>query len=139
MKVSTGLFRKVFKQVVLNTTLPNKEWENGTAYSTRDKVFIPSTTELGEIDHEWTFEIGINYSYFRHANDSKRIALLGGMKPWYWTRSPNPSWLGSALRGIHHDGGNFYSRDCAEHTDVNVIGVRPALNLKSDIMVSEIP
>ncbi len=132
-------FSEDFKRAILTTTLSNREWLNGNYYTTSDKVFVPSTTELGEINHDWTYEIGITFPYFINANDSDRIALLGGMQNWYWTLSPNPSWLGSALRGIHHDGGTFYSRDCAAHAYVNNIGVRPAINLSSETEVSKIP
>jgi len=44
-------FSNSFKRAVLTTDLPNREWKDGQPYTTRDKVFIPSTTELGDTTH----------------------------------------------------------------------------------------
>jgi len=125
-------FSESFKAAVLATTVPNKEWKNGTAYSTEDYVFLPSTTELGDSVHFQTYRIGSVYPYFSGADDAKRLAYLGGEEWWYVTRSPASN-LGFFVRFVHLAGqfrGNYA-------TDVHY-GVRPAMNLKSEILVSEI-
>jgi serine/threonine protein kinase len=124
-------FSESFKQAVLTTTVPNKEWEYGSAYSTQDKVFIPSSTELGDNEHKRTYRIGTFYPYFQGGGDAKRVALLGGKPFWYWIRSPDSNRGYRVGRII--SAGAFTG--LAAHQDD---GVRPALNLKSGILVSEI-
>jgi serine/threonine protein kinase len=121
-----------FKRVVLTTTVPNKEWKSGKAYSTSDYIFIPSTTEMGDTDHRSTYPIGTAYPYFRGMENSKRVALLNSETRWYWTRSP-VSLSGNRVRVINVTGefnGNGAYYDYG--------GVRPAMNLKSETLVSEI-
>jgi len=126
-------FSESFKLAVLTTTVPNKEWQNGSAYSTSDHVFIPSTTELGDSDHDWTYRIGSVYAYFSGAGDEERVARLGGDAWWYWTRSPGTPY-GYRVRYVS-SAGAFNSLRVANNGSN---GVRPALNLKSEILVSEI-
>jgi hypothetical protein len=125
-------FSDNFKSAVLNTTLPNKEWENGSVYSTQDKVFIPSTTELNDEDHSWTYPIGSVYTYFQGAKDAKRVASFGSEDRYYWTRSPGTD-RGNHVRNVHVSG-VFDGRNARDSGP----GVRPALNLKADTMTSEI-
>ncbi len=148
-------FSESFTRAVLTTTVPNKEWENGSTYSTSDNVFIPSSTELGDEEHDWTYRIGDVYAYFTGAGDRERVALMFGdgwyeiiEKIWgkdqldgwgiygnnwnYWTRSPGSN-CGYSVRRVR-SAGEFYFFD-ANYVD---IAVRPALNLKSGILVSEI-
>jgi hypothetical protein len=127
------VFSKSFKEAVLDTPLPNKEWKNGSAYSTQDKVFIPSTTELGDSIHNSTYLIGSVYPYFQGAGNAKRVARLGGEKTWYWTRSPDSN-NGRYVRYVL-DTGEFHHYYCASY---DILAVRPALNLESEILVSEI-
>ncbi len=125
-------FSAEFKRVVLNTTVPNKEWQNGNAYSTSDNVFIPTTTEMGDTEHNYTHPIGKSYAYFQGANNAKKVAMLGGEIWWYWTRSPDLPY-GYGVRLVNSDSDFSYGRALsAGH------GVRPALNLKSEVLVSEI-
>ncbi len=126
-------FSENFKSSVLKTDLPNKEWKNGSAYNTNNHVFIPSTTELGDTENKWTYPIGKTYAYFQGAGDVKRVAELAGEIRWYWTRSPD-SLSGSRVRNVR-SASSFYFYYSANNADV---GVRPALNLKSETMVSEI-
>jgi hypothetical protein len=165
-------FSEEFKRAVLATTLPNKEWERSNSYNTHDYVFIPSSTELGDEEHGWTYRIGDTelgdeehgwtyrigdvYAYFFGVGDRERVALMVGdgwheivekiwgkekLNEWgvhgnnwyHWTRSPG-SLYGAYVR---------YVRDTGEFTNgfgANIEGtaVRPALNLKSGILVSEI-
>jgi hypothetical protein len=125
-------FSEDFKRAVLATTLPNKEWKNGNAYSTQDYVFIPSTTELGDSVHDYTYRIGNNYPYFEGAGNAKRVARLDGDTWWYWTRSAVSNY-GFIVRLVS-SAGEFYNYDFL----FDSFAVRPALNLKSGILVSEI-
>ncbi len=128
-------FSDSFKVAVLTTTLPNKEWQKGTAYSTQDKVFIPSTTELGDTNNADTYQIGITYPYFQGAADGNREALIGGDTKWYWTRSPD-SYDGHIVRYVLIAGDEFYY--CYTLTGSSAdFWVRPALNVKSEILVSD--
>ncbi len=150
-----GAFSADFKRAVLTTPVPNREWLEGSAYTTSDKVFIPSTTELGDEEHDWTLIIGEVYAYFDGAGDDDRVALIVGdgwseivdtewgedfTAEWeiygnnwfYWTRSPDLEY-GYLLRCVYTNGD--FSDDLAHYSDY---GVRPAVNLKSDILVSEI-
>ncbi len=147
-------FSESFKGAVLNTTVPNKVWENGTDYSTQDHVFIPSTTELGDITHEVTYPIGSTYPYFEGEVDEKRITMMVGDNwresnneyapgllyhynikgnNWdYWTRSPGSN-LGGLVRHVKFSG-EFINCKAFDSGD----GVRPVLNLKSGVLVSKI-
>ncbi len=125
-------FSESFKNAVLTTSVPNKEWEKGKVYSTSDQVFIPSTTELGDSVHNYTYQIGSVYPYFQGTGDAKRVALFGIETRWYWTRSPDWS-RGDSVRSIS-SAGEFYGYSAY----FDSLGVRPALNLKSETLVSEI-
>jgi hypothetical protein len=125
-------FSGTFQQALLITTLPNKDWQNGSAYSTSDKVFIPSATELGDTYFlESTYQIGSVYYHFQGASDADRIALLDESASDYWTRSPNTS-DACLVFGVKSSG------EFAKAFFVGFdSGVRPAVNLKSEILVSE--
>ncbi len=129
-------FSESFTSAVLTTTVPNKEWQNGSAYNTQDKVFIPSTTELGDTEHNWTYQIGSAYPYFQGAGDAKRVARFGGdSRWWYWTRAPD-SRLGRVVLSVSYSGS--FAHWVSHLAFLDFLGVRPALNLKSEILVSEI-
>ncbi len=117
---------------MLITPLPNRNWESGNAYSTSDHVFIPSSTELGDSEHKFTYQIGNSYPYFSGASNAKRVAWLGVEKYWYWTRSPD--FEGGHFVRIALDIGDYKGINAYHHA----LGVRPALNLKADTPVSEI-
>ncbi len=147
-------FSESFKSVVLTTNVSNKEWESGSVYSTQDKVFIPSTTELGDAE-EYSYTIGDVYTFFSDEGEEERIAMIVGdgwneivEKSWekyfieewgiygnncfYWTRSPSSgfgSFVGSVTTLGTFDGFG---------TSFSLSGVRPVLNLKADTLVSEI-
>jgi serine/threonine protein kinase len=147
-------FSESFRGAILTTKLPNRDWKNGSSYSTSDMVFIPSSTELGDSEHNDTYQIGEAYSYFAGAADEARISMIVGdswrelvekafpgyLQEWevignqwfYWTRSPS-LFSGDRVRLVS-DCGKFYSYSASTGGD----GVRPALNLKAEIMVSEI-
>ena len=129
-------FSESFKQTVLLTTVPNKECKCGSAYSTQDRVFLPSSTELGDIVNRDTFCIGTVYPYFDGVGNVKRLASIGGKTCWYWTRSPASLNLGLVRRVSYI--GDFLNDFTYNSTSSDPGGVRPALNLKSEILVSEI-
>jgi hypothetical protein len=125
-------FSDSFKGAVLTTTVPNKEWQKGTAYSIQDRVFIPSITELGDIEHSYTYQISTAYPYFQGSGAAKRVARIGGETWYYWKRSPDSTY-GSVVRIVNYNGKFFYIR----YASLDYLAVRPALNLKSEILVSD--
>jgi hypothetical protein len=102
-------FSDEFKMLVNETILPNKDRNDGANYTTVDKVFIPSSTELGDIEHRCSFEVGSTYAYFIPEDDAGRIAALGGADQRYWTRTPS-SVFGGVLSYVNVDG-SFTSLD----------------------------
>jgi len=83
-------FSNDFKSHILTTPVPNKDGADN-AYITIDDVFIPSTTELGDTQHNHSHPIGKCFPYFYQASNSVRVAALPGRSnnwPW-WTRSPD--------------------------------------------------
>lgn len=122
-------FSDSFKNNIVTTSLPNREWRQGTAYITEDRVFIPSTTELGDTLHTWTYEIGTAFPYFEGVEFSKKFALLAGDTRWYWTRSPNRFDPYHVRRLSSRDFKINYAND-------GNVAVRPAVNLKSDTTVT---
>lgn len=126
-------FSDNFKNRIVNILLPNKDIY-GNTYNTSDKVFIPSTTELGDISHGYTYKIGNVYSYFVGADNKDRVMHLVEDKKYYWTRSPVENW-GRDLR--HVDIRGYFSS--VYYANNHTIAVRPALNLLSETTVSIIP
>jgi serine/threonine protein kinase len=122
-----------FKRTMLKTTLPNKEWDSGIVYRTSDHVFIPSSTELGDIEHRKTYPIGLSYLYFQEEGKTKRVDLLESEKHWYWVRSPESN-NSLYVRYINATGDFGYSL----YAYYSNLGVRPAVNLKADTLISEI-
>ena len=137
--------------------MPNREWQNGSAYNTSDNVFIPSSTELGDVDHHDTYRIGDVYAYFSGAGARERVGLMVGdgwyeivEKRWgeatldewgvygnnwdYWLRSPDSDY-GYGVRIVDSTGEFIYYYGRASY---DIFAVRPALNLKSGILVSKI-
>ena len=142
-------FSAELKAKVLLTTLTvakNTVTDGGGSETIQDKVFLLSETEVG-FGNENGIAEGTPFSFF--SNDAARQAYptaeavsnseykggsLNDNQPWYWwLRTPN-------------SGSSYYSRfvflsgtlsnDCAYGGD---FGVRPALNLPSDILVSDSP
>ena len=125
-------FSDNFKSAVLSTALPNKYWDTGNTYTTSDKVFLPSTTELGDAAHRSAHRIGYTYNYFIGKGNEDRIGLINGNVWHYWTRSPGPRQWDFFVRIVYNTG-EFYSHNASNES----FGVRPALNLKSETLVSE--
>lgn len=88
------------KSVLATPTIPcrtNNTFETGeiggtpfaldTAYTVRDKMFIPSHTELGA-NISGVPTIGSTWSYFSTGASTKRIRTYNGTATTYWLRSP---------------------------------------------------
>lgn len=121
-------FSKTFKEAVLPTKVMNKMWQNGSDYSTIDQVYIPLTTELGDMEPHHTYQIGKVYPYFVGLGKARRLAKLGGDAWLYWTRSPDTDG-GYRVRRVNYDNRVFFDSSPA----CKSLGVRPALNMKSNI------
>ncbi|MFO7942138.1 MAG: DUF6273 domain-containing protein [Bacillota bacterium] len=125
-------FSSDFQSIVLETEVPNKEYENGTPYMTTDKVFIPSSTELGDTEHMDTYEIGSAYPFFEGAEDELRTARIMGddFCRDYWLRNPN-------TEGYRPVGSVYeYGMIVSSFADFDSIGVRPVINVSSSATVS---
>lgn len=136
-------FSDSFKSRVIAVTIPNKAWQDGRPYTTTDRVFIPTTTELGATHSWFTHEIGLVYPYFDGLTHEERKAELpgddvreswGNVFWWYWTRSPDKQGPGD-LRYVFFDG--FGSLEGIGANDGRV-PVRPAVNLSSDTLVKAV-
>lgn len=125
-------FSPLFQSAIIVTTLPNKVWDTGNSYHTEDKVFIPSTTELGDEVHSHTYQVGAIYPYFLGAENELRIANLGSDSCAYWTRSPNRHFT-QTVRQVSRSGEFALNYDAFNYH----VGVRPALNLQANTLVSE--
>ncbi len=136
-------FSDSFKHRIITTTLPNKERTIGSAYDTEDNVFIPSNTELGDLQHAHTYPIGTVFPYFDGAENADRIAQLSTTNGFYWTRSPNTYFLfASYVAYVSSDGSLFnedYNIGTGRHASFSNGYVRPALNLNADIPVAALP
>ncbi len=128
-------FSEGFKRHLMKANVPNKTAQ-GFFYNTRDYVFVPSMTELGDVTHQDTYEIGTVFPYFKNVQDYKRAAILPekGYR-WYWTRSP--TYIGSGVRSVGEDGDMFYVTGNRAHN--SHCGVRPVLNLSYYTPVSSHP
>ncbi|GEM_PF-2445995 len=126
-------FSNTFQSAVIPINLPNKDYE-GSSYSTQDRVFVPSTTELGDIYHRHTHSVGSVYPYFDGVSDDYRISELPRLGTRrYWSRSPfsdGPSYVSCV------DSGGGFVFNMADRGNA---GVRPALNIRSEIPVSVFP
>jgi len=138
---STGIHREEgfyrafsdnFKRAVITSIVPNRKWDNGSIYNTEDRVFVPSTTELGDTEHNRTYPIGSAYSYFLGADNTARIAYLSKEISHYWLRSPSSQYSYNVRRvGIEGEFNYYLYSDCFK------TAVRPVLNVAPDLLVSE--
>ncbi len=123
------VFSENFKSIVVETELPNKDWQMGESYKSNDRVFIPSTTEMGDTLHTWTYEIGKPYAYFKDAKMPELFADLCDDVKWYWTRSPN--------RFDSYYVRRFSTRDYKiNYANDDSIAVRPVVNVQANAPIS---
>lgn len=120
--------------------------DGGGSEIVNSKVYLPSLTEVGLPDEGGVAE-GVKWELF--SDNTSRIAYptaeavtnstykttnLSTSKGWYyWLRSPYAS-SADSVRCVHRDGSRY--DDSAYYGGD---GVRPALNLPSDILVSDAP
>jgi hypothetical protein len=129
-------FSVKFMTAVLTTPVPNREWKEGKTYITNDNIFIPSTTELGDTAHSKTYQIGATYPYFQNAVAAERVARIGGETEVYWTRSPDSG--NGSYDCLVNKSGEFDIHYFTHYEYYGLFyGVRPALNLKADTLVTE--
>lgn len=151
-------FSAELKAKLLLTTLTvakNTATDNGGSETVQDKVFLLSGTEIGlglsgtevGLGNENGIAEGTPFSFFSNhtarqayptaeavSYSEYKTSYFSDNQPWYWLlRTPN---VGNAYytRCVHLSGlltnAGAYEGDC---------GVRPALNLPSDILVSDSP
>jgi hypothetical protein len=125
-------FSNSFKSGVITTPVPNLD-NRQRAYITYDKVFIPSSVELGDANKHPLYDIGSVYYFFLDTEDKNRIAQLDGINSQYWTRTYDAGRGGlDYIRSVNDDGSFSKSSSAAFVSGA----VRPVVNLKSDILVS---
>lgn len=142
-----GNFSAALKSKLLLTTLTvakNTVIDGGGSETVQDKVFLLSRTEVG-LGNENSIAEGTPFSIFN--SDSARLAYptaeavsnseykdgsLNANQPWYW-------WLRTPYAGYAGYARNVHSSGTLTHGDAfyGNLGVRPALNLPSDILVSD--
>ena len=134
---------------ILDTTIrvvKNTVTDGGGSETVVDKVFLLSTTEVG-LGNENDIAEGTPFTIFN--SDASRISYataqciantLSSSKPaddstgWYWwLRTPN---AGNSRSARHVYSGGTLNHNYAYY---GISGVRPALNLASDILVSDLP
>lgn len=134
---------------ILDTTLIvalNTVTDGGGSETVIDKVFLLSETEVGLGNENGIIE-GSPFSIF--TDDASRVSYLtqqafsntkSNSKPstvndaWYWwLRTPNAG-LANYVCYVHSAGSSN-----GIYAYFGYFGVRPALNLKSDILVSDVP
>ena len=119
-----------FKTALLTAAVPNCKWEDGSAYQIRTNIFIPSSTELGDLDNANSYRIGQIYPYFVDLPFGKRIGKLYGETCYYWTRSPDIN-SEKFIRVVNLSGGF-----CGAPVKYGSYGVRPAVNMNADVRVA---
>ncbi|MED1904807.1 DUF6273 domain-containing protein [Cytobacillus firmus] len=143
-------FSANFKNKILNTTLTvakNTVTDGGGSETVQDKLFLLSTTEVGLANENGIAE-GSRLALFSTA-DSSRLAYptaeavsqssytstsLKASDPWYWwLRTPSAGYS-YIVRSVYTSGALYDS-----HASDGYRGVRPALNLPSEIRVSDNP
>ena len=134
------------KAAILTTTIRvvKPSVDGGSYEDIARKVFLPSTTEVG-LSNEGSIAEGAAWGYY--TSDTARIGYvtqqcfsntLSSAKPsskttsWYWwLRTPFYSYANIARFVFSHGGLDYSSAHIGD------IGVRPALNLSSSLLVSD--
>lgn len=140
-------FSTELKSKLLVTTLSvakNTVTDGGGSETVQDKVFLLSETEVG-LGNENGIAEGTPFSFFSSdaarqayptaeavSNSEYKNSSLNANQPWYW-------WLRTPYAGIAYYARYVYSSGSLSHdiAYVGYFGVRPALNLPSDILVSD--
>lgn len=141
-------FTQEFIDAILptNLTVVKASVDGGGTETTSDKVFLPSTTEVGlanegGVAEEYKWPL-FTSNASRQANPTAQAVSasnytntsLNANSPWYWwLRTPSAGNV-NVVRFVSSDGS--LSNDYAYYGDY---GVRPALNLPSGLAVSDAP
>ena len=101
------------------------------------KIFLLSSTEVNLVHGYEPTNEGACLSYFsgtaQNGADTKRVAYLSGSAAAWWLRSPYCNFYYGSQSALYVDSnGNWRYNDCS-----NSRGVRPALILPSDTLVSD--
>jgi hypothetical protein len=130
-------FSANFKNKKMTVTIPNLDWPEAirdyTAYSTSDRVFVPSTVEMGCFPGDNC--IGTAFPYFAGKSYTAHKAMLAGKSEPYWTRTPY-GWFNYSMVYCNapYDGApNTYIFSYLAR-----YAVRPVLNLSTNVLVSGI-
>lgn len=86
---------------VEKTTCRNDD-EGGKAYTTQDKLFLLSASELGFTGGDVKNE-GAAYPFYENSENRKKTDTPSGDKCCYWLRSPTP-WNADSVRIVASDG-----------------------------------
>ena len=86
---------------VEKTTYRNDD-EGGEAYTTQDKLFLLSASELGFTGDNIKDE-GATYPFYENPENRKKTDSPSGDESCYWMRSPTP-WNASLVRLVYPDG-----------------------------------
>ena len=140
-------FSAAERNLLMSTTLKtinNTVTDGGGSYTTADKIFLPSETEVG-LGNENNIAEGATFAYFANSNsriaivqEEAYIASLSDSKPssltsswYYWLRTPNGSYSNN-VRFVTADGSLSNSNAYRGN-----IGVRPCLNLPASTVVTK--
>ena len=129
-------FSDTFKNGILTTPLPNKDRE-GNSYTTYDKVFIPSSIELGGVSRSDVMNIGNVFPAFARENKANLLPILPNTDfsfVRYMTRSPRNVFKDYLVLAVYD--GSFGSYFHALH---DFIGVRAIINMKPETPLSVVP
>ena len=140
-------FSAAERNLLMSTTLKtvnNTVTDGGGSYTTADKIFLPSETEVG-LGNENNIAEGTTFAYF--ANNNSRIAIvqedayiasLCTSKPsslvdnwYYWLRTPYVGYS-DRVRFVNTDGSLGSSA-----AYYGTYGVRPCLNLPASTVVTK--
>ena len=142
-------FSTELKSKLLLTTLTvakNSLTDGGGSETVQDKVFLLSETEVG-LGNEGGIVEGTPFSFFSNdsaiqayptseavSNSEHKSDYLNANKPWHW-------WLRTPYAPLEHYARRVYSSGSPSYVSAydGSVGVRPALNLPSDILVSDSP
>ena len=135
-----NLFESNIKNAIKQVKLPYRKGSGTSTTVTSGsnglsaKIFLLSATETSFSFSSMPSGEGAELAYFKgcadNSSDSKRVAYLNGSATYWWLRSPNCYYFGSALY-VSSNGGWYYN-DCSDSD-----GIRPALILPSTLLVSD--
>ena len=95
------------------------------------QAFLPSTVEIN-LSATYSVKFGSTLSYFKGADDSKRIAKYNNSADDWWLRTPN-TFINSEY--YHACGVTATGSDGGGAVGVTLLGVRPLVPLSKDLLV----